>query len=87
MTSQQPENEISADAAWHQKIMHLIRGPAIPATPSPYALANPLPPQATHNLILESEPSIRYYLHQYAWDDGNFGLGNLPTASLAGKPH
>ena len=65
MTSQQPENEISADAAWHQKIMHLIRGPAIPATPSPYALAQPLSQQATHNLILESEPSIRYYTNMH----------------------
>lgn len=65
MTSRQPENEISADAAWHQKIMHLIRGPAIPATPSPYALAQPLSQQATHNLILESEPSIRYYTNMH----------------------
>lgn len=45
--------------------MHLIRGPAIPATPSPYALAQPLSQQATYNLILESEPSIRYYTNMH----------------------
>ena len=61
MTSRQPENEIAADAAWYQKIMRLIRGAAMPARKSPYALAQPLPAQATHNLILDGEPSIRYY--------------------------
>ena len=42
-----------------------IRSAAIPATPSPYAFANPLPPQATHNLILDGEPSIRYYTNMH----------------------
>ena len=61
MTAQQPENEIQADATWHQIMQQPIRSAAIPATPSPYALAAPLPAQATHNLILDGEPSIRYY--------------------------
>ena len=62
MTAQQPENEIQADATWHQIMQQPIRSAAIPATPSPYALAAPLPAQATHNLILDGEPSIRYYI-------------------------
>lgn len=65
MTAQQPENEIQADATWHQIMQQPIRSAAIPATPSPYALANPLPPQATHNLILDGEPSIRYYTNMH----------------------
>lgn len=61
MTAQQPENEIQADATWHQIMQQPIRSAAIPTTPSPYALAAPLSAQATHNLILDGEPSIRYY--------------------------
>ena len=65
MTAQQPGNEMPADATWHQIMQQPIRSAAIPATPSPYALAQPLSQQATHNLILESEPSIRYYTNMH----------------------